>query len=181
MTPAEFDALFTAVRSSVFRLEVRQEYAVSAEDASLIAFRMGRARPERSVRTSTWPRRIAATTLAGVDWLRIRVVTRPLTEYVRWELLGYVESQAAGERIDVTERTDIDGPDFWLLDADTDAAVAVLMHYTDDGRVADRELVTDRAIIAGLVGRRDDATTGAIRLNEFLARQDSRDGAQQQA
>ncbi len=54
MTPEEFNAAFDSFRSSAFRLECLQAYAVSAEDARLRAFREGLPRPERSVRTSPW-------------------------------------------------------------------------------------------------------------------------------
>lgn len=171
LTAAEFAALFDGTQASVFRLEARQDYAVPSDDASLNAFRTGGPRPERSVRTSAWLRRIAVTTAAGVDWSRVRVVAYPLTEYTRWELIGYVESQAAGERIDLTENTDITGPDFWLIDPDTPHACAVVMHYTADGDLAERELVTDADKVTELITRRNAAAANTISLNEFLARQ----------
>ncbi|MBA3906733.1 MAG: hypothetical protein H0X35_08650 [Pseudonocardiales bacterium] len=172
MRAEEFSALFDAASHSVFRLETLQTYAVPADDASLTAFRTGTPRPERSVSTSPWLRRVAATTIAGVAWSRVRVVEHPLTEYTRWELLAYVESQAVGEQVHMVARSDVGdlGPDFWLLDAGTPMARAVLMHYTPDGELVNRELVTDVDTVADLAARRDVALTAeAISLNAFLA------------
>lgn len=173
MTAEEFNALFDGARHTVFRLETLQTYAVSAEDASLRAFREGTARPVRSVATSPWLRRIAVTTAQGVEWSRVRVVEHPLTEYTRWAMLAYVESQAAGEHIAISE-TVLDGPDFWLIDAGTSEARGVLMHYTPAGELLGREFVD--AALTGLVARRDAARDGAVPLNEFLARLDVRTG-----
>jgi hypothetical protein len=44
-------------------------------------------------------RRIALTTAAGKSWSRIHVIQEPLSEYLRYELIGYVESMAVGEEI----------------------------------------------------------------------------------
>lgn len=175
ITGDEFAALFDRFTDTAFRLERWQTYAVSAEDASVRAFREGLPRPERSVRTSPWLRRIAVTTAQGRDWSRLRVVEHPLTEYTRHELLGYVESQAAGERILVADRDDVGdlGPDFWLFDADTDHPCAVVMRYDQDGQIAERELVRDPAAVAALAAVRDRALAVAVPLNAFLAAADA--------
>jgi hypothetical protein len=83
VTPEEFDDAFDQFRVSAFRLETMQYYSVSAEDARIRAFREGTPRPERSVRTSPWLRRIALTTAAGKLWSRVHVIKEPLSEYLR--------------------------------------------------------------------------------------------------
>jgi hypothetical protein len=171
VNPAEFDALFDAARSTIFRLEQLPAYAVGgAEEDRIRAFREGRPRPERSVRTSAWMARIAVTTVAGKSWSRVRVVDQPLTEYERYELESYRESQAVGESISIVLRSTVEaeGPDFWLFDGGTEHARAVLMHYTDDGRLDRRELVEDAELLATLQARREAASATAMPLNEFL-------------
>jgi hypothetical protein len=176
VTPEELNQLFDSAHTSVFRLEKLQTYAVSADDPSLVAFRRGEPRPERSVRTNAFLRRVAVRTLtAGVAWSRVRVVEWPLTEYTRWELLGYVESQAAGEAIrlvdaDLAEDIVAGEPDFWLFDAGTRDARAVLMHYAPNGRLVGREPVTDPAEVARLATVKDETVRRSASLNEFLAR-----------
>lgn len=173
MDAASFDALFDSFTHATFRLESLQTYAVSAEDESLRSFREGTPRPERSVRTSGWLRRIALTTATGKSWSRIHLVRHPLTEYLRYELVAYVESQAVGEQIglvDLDEYPELaaSGPDFWLFDWSGDAPFAVIMHYTEDGQVLRREHVTDPARVVELDRTRRCVTEVAIPLNAYL-------------
>ncbi|MDQ4031077.1 MAG: endonuclease/exonuclease/phosphatase family protein [Actinomycetota bacterium] len=172
VTSAEFDTLFDSFTSTVFRLETLPAYAVGgAEDARLRAFREGLPRPERSVRTSPWLARIAASTAAGKTWSRVRIVDQPLTEYQRCQLESYRESQAVGEQIGLVAR-DAAGKmdvDFWLFDAGTPSAHAVLMHYHPDGRLDRREVVTDSDAVTALDARRRAVEKIAVPLNAFLA------------
>lgn len=169
LTAAEFDALFDGVVRSVVRLEALPAYAVGgAEQDRLDAFRAGRARPLRSVRTDPWLARIALTTITtGKDWSRLRVVDDPLTDYQRYQLASYRESQAVGERIRLVRRASVGGvgPDFWLFD---DRRV-VLMHYHPDGRLDRRELRDDRSVVDECRDRVERLGAGSVPLNEFLA------------
>lgn len=176
MTPDEFDAVFDQFRASAFRLETLQSYAVSSEDASLRAFREGLPRPERSVRTSPWLRRIALTTAAGKRWSRVHVIEEPLSWYIEWELLAYVESAAVGEEIRLADRGQHPelGPlreDFWLFDAELgDQAFAVRMRYDQPGSVEGYDLVRDPATLDEYRRARDLAWACSVSLNEYLAR-----------
>lgn len=170
MTPEEFNRLFDEVAESAFRFEGLPEYAVDEEDPDLRAWREGLPQAERSVRTSPWLARIARQTVVdGVDWSRVRYAPSPMPWYLRWEVGGYIESQAAGERILLTsDRSAWDGPDFWLFDADRSNAHAVLMYYDECGAQAGYELVTKDAVLARL---RIAATTlieAAAPLNWWL-------------
>lgn len=176
MTPDEFNAAFDAFQISAFRLETLQQYAISAEDAALRAFREGLPRPERSVRTSPWMRRIAATTIAGKSWSRARLVLHPPTEYVRYELISYVESVAVGEEIwlvDVNAHPELSdlGPDFWLFDAGAPDEFAIVMHYGTDGSAPGYERTTD---VGWCRDQRDAALSRSMSLAEYLAQQGNR-------
>ncbi|TDW17060.1 DUF6879 family protein [Kribbella kalugense] len=172
----EFDAQFDRFTTEVFRLENLQGYAVSEEDARLKAFRDGTPRPERSVRTEPWLARIAVSTVAGKRWERVHVVDHPLSEYLRYELVGYVESQAAGERILIAERTADEsltrlGEDFWLFDADSPTAYAVLMHYDEAGHFVGFDHTTEPAVLERCRNERELVRRHAVDLNAYLAEQ----------
>jgi len=181
LTPDEFDGLFqrfadSLTSTSVFRWEARQHYAIPKDEPSLVAFREGTPRPERSVRTSPWLRRIAASTVAGKKWTRVRVLTEPLSEYVRWELLAYVESQAAGERILVTTEFNRDEfaadllPDFWVFDGDRPAdQYAILMHYDETGVPVEFEYRDDPEGLAVWLQESWELADSATPLNQYLA------------
>ncbi|WP_020392222.1 DUF6879 family protein [Kribbella catacumbae] len=175
MNFVEFDAYFDRFATDVFRLENLQNYAVDAEDAGLKAFREGTARPERSVRTEPWLARIAVTTVAGKIWQRVHVVDHPLTEYLRYEMESYVESQAAGERIRIADRAAAEsalsglGEDFWLFDGDSPKAYAVLMHYDNAGHFVGFDHAVEPAILDRCRHERDVALRHSMGLNTYLA------------
>lgn len=142
MTDDEFNALFDTVEHSAFRYEGLPVYAVDEEDSDLAAWRAGAAMAERSVRTDPWLARIALQTVAhDIEWVRVRYAPSPLSWYVAWEVGGYVESQAAGERILLTSQRVWDGPDFWLLDAGTAQARGVIQTYKEDGSPISNDIV----------------------------------------
>jgi hypothetical protein len=168
---ADLAARFDDFRRSAFRLETLQHYAIPAEDERLRAFREGLPRPERSVRTSDWLRRVAVTTAAGKSWSRVHLIREPLSEYLRYQLVGYVESAAVGEDIrlawDTPDLPDVG--DFWLFDAGTPDVSAVLMRYGDAGQVLSFEDVTDPAALDDLWAVRDLTWARSWTLAEHLA------------
>jgi hypothetical protein len=113
------------------------------------------------VRTNPWLARIAATTIAGKSWSRVRLVRHPLTE-----------SQAVGEQIRIV---DLDahaemgrlGPDFWLFDAGESDAFAIVMRYDAAGSVLGYERTTDGGWCSEQYAA---AMAGSISLAEYLVR-----------
>lgn len=186
LTATEFDELFqrfadSPTSTSVFRWEARQYYAIPSDEPSLVAFREGTPRPERSVRTSPWLARIATSTDAGKDWSRLRYIAEPLTEYVRWELLAYVESQAAGERILIRTGAAAQPSrvDFWVFDGTEPAdRYGILMHYEDDGTPIEFEYVDRPDAVAQMQLTAEDLVAdGSTPLNAWLAARQGATGA----
>jgi hypothetical protein len=174
MTPEDFAACFDRFKESAFRLETLQRYTVPDEAERIRMFREGRPRPERSVRTSPWLRRVAVTTAAGKHWQRVHVVDHPLSEYLRYELVGYVESAAAGEEVGIADRATHPDlarltTDFWLFDADSGNAFAVPMNYDDEGHLLGYELAESPEELARRRSERDLALAHSVSLNEYLA------------
>ncbi len=173
MTSSDFDGLFDRFHSSAVRLEARPAYAVGGAEADRIrAWKAGRPRPERSVRTSPWLARIAVSTVIdGKSWRRVRVLDDPLTEYQRYQLDSYVESQAAGEQIRVARRATVGDveADVWVFDADRPDAFAAVMSYDTDGRWLGFEVVDDPGDVAAYVARVSAVEQLTVPLNEFLA------------
>lgn len=179
MTPEQFDAHFDRFTGTVFRLETLQDYGDPGEAERVAAYHRGDPQPERSIRTSPWLARIAATTLAGKRWLRVRVVEEPLTEYTRYELAGYVESQAAGEEIRIVRRDAAPAVatlrrDFWLFDAGMTDEFALLMRYGPGGEYEGAGLVTNPDLLEEFAAERELALQWAIPLNEYLAQKGQR-------
>lgn len=171
MTPEEFDALFDSFRHTVARLETLPAYDVGGQEAvRLRAFRERLPRPLRSVSTDQWLARIAISTVtAGKRWTRVRVVDEPLTDYQRYQLASYRESQAVGENVLLVPRAAGDvGPDFWLFDENEPDAHAVVMRYSEQGQWLGADLVTGQKEVRALAERLHAVAAGAVPLNEFL-------------
>ncbi len=178
LTGDEFNALFDRFRYTVVRLEALPVYDVSEEHESIQAWRRGEPRPERSVRTSPWLARIAATTaVEHKRWQRVRVISEPPTEYERYELDAYVESQAAGEQILIAPRgaaldaVDGDlGQDVWLFDeGEPETSFAAVMLYGPTGQWIGVENVSDAAVLVAISERISAVREVAEPLNAYLA------------
>lgn len=170
-----FDALFDTFRHTAFRYEGLPAYNVPDEVERIQAWREHRPRPERSVRTSPWLRRIAVTTAQDKEWSRVRAVDWPLPEYLRYELAGYVENQTAGDATSLVSRDQAShGRDFWLFDGGTEHARAAMLNYTDDGGFVGYDLITDTDALADLEATRQRLLAVSVPLNVWLAELESR-------
>ena len=172
MTFEEFDALFDTFQISAFHLETHQTYAVSEEDERLRAFREGLPRPERSIRTSPWLRRIALTTAVGKQWSRVHLIREPLSDYLRYQLIGYVESQAVGEEIrlaSLDNRPELAelGPDSWLFDAGTPGASGVLLRFDPSGNPLGIAAV-EQGAVSEVERQREVALRYSVSLADYL-------------
>ena len=170
----DFDAYFDRFHTSVFRLETLQRYTVDEEQERITAFLQGLPRPERSVRTSPWLRRIAVTTANGKRWQRVHVVDHPLSDYLRYEMASYVESAAVGEEIRIADRAESRdlaelGQDFWLFDEDAADAFALLMRYNHAGHFLGFDHTADPQNLAECSRQRAAALSHSVGLNTYLA------------
>lgn len=167
MNFAEFDAVFDRFRTTAFRLETLSRYAGDEGDEFAI-FLAGKPLPERSTQTVPWLRRVADTTAAGARWKRVHVLNRPLTDYLRFEMIGYEANIAAGEEVRIADR----GMhpelvalrrDFWLFDAETPNAFAMLMHQDTVGYLLGFDIVDDSQTIEQCRRERDLACSVPLR------------------
>jgi hypothetical protein len=140
LTPDDLGQLFASFRHSAFRLETLPAYAVDEETESFRAWKERQPAPPWQL-DRDWCRLVAEATAAGKRMHRVRVVRRPLSEYVRFELdWGYPQNIEAGEDIRILELGSADelpsvpdpdrGYDFWCFDETT----VVRLEYDGAGR-----------------------------------------------
>ncbi len=162
-----FNALFTGVRESWFRLETLQAYN-AGEAEELQEFLAGRPRPRSP---GPWHDMIRGHVAAGRSLRRVHVIREPLTDYIRWELYAYRPNIEAGEDVrvlPVPEGADWpvgvpEGLDFWLLD---DREVWV-MDYDRTGRFLACELVTDPGEVEQYRAWRDAALAASVPVGDY--------------
>ncbi|ORT61788.1 DUF6879 family protein [Streptomyces sp. CB03238] len=126
---------FKTFQTEAWRLETLPQYLVPQEAEEFAAFKAGARFP--GPYEDAWMAMVRTRSVG-----RVHIVTRPLTDYLRFEFERYYQHQApAGEDIRILDITDRPNPlpnvqDFWMFDRST----VVLMKYEADGTQIEREL-----------------------------------------
>ncbi|WP_328720862.1 hypothetical protein OHT52_16210 [Streptomyces sp. NBC_00247] len=135
-----WQAQFQTFRKEAWRLETRPAYRVPQEAEELARFLSGARFP--GPYEDDWTALIRKHRETGGSIGRVHIVTRPLSDYLRFEFERYYRHQAPiGEDIRILDVTDRENPlpevdDFWMFDRST----VVLMKYEKDGTQVEREL-----------------------------------------
>ena len=169
LTPGEFGALWDTFQHTAFKFETRDRYNVPSERESLQRFLDGQPDPDRATRP--WLARMKSATTDGKRVERVRVVSEPHSDYVRWLLAGTPLNTAAGEDIRYLPRqraSDLGLPDhdFALFDS----AQVVLLNFDADDRPLQHELVTDPGIVLRHCQWRDAAWHHAMPYEQYTGR-----------
>jgi hypothetical protein len=173
LTPDDLGRLFASFRQSAFRLETLPAYDVEEEAESLRAWRAGEPRPAWH-EDREWCRLVAHARAAGKFMQRVRVVRRPLSDYIRLEFdWGYPDNIAAGEDIRILELTGEDqlpfvpdaerGYDFWCFDGLT----VVRLEYDGAGRFVQPVDVSHHA--QQFIACQDYARRRAVPFSDYRA------------
>lgn len=149
-----FIDMLAECRQSAVHLEMRDAYAIGDEADEFEAWQRGH-RTDWDDRASWWHpyyQAVSDAVARGVVVRRARVVSEPVTQYIRYEHYITTANVMAGEQVRWLARrraTDIafPGNDFWLFD---DRLVRV-NHFTGDGAMVDQE-VLDEPALAKLCG-----------------------------
>ncbi|MFD3354927.1 DUF6879 family protein [Streptomyces fradiae] len=126
---------FKTFQTEAWRLETLPQYLVPQEAEEFAAFKAGARFP--GPYEDAWMAMVRTRNVG-----RVHIVTRPLTDYLRFEFERYYQHQApAGEDIRILDITDRPNPlpdvqDFWMFDRST----VVLIKYEADGTQIEREL-----------------------------------------
>ncbi|MBU3866052.1 hypothetical protein KN815_18810 [Streptomyces sp. 4503] len=138
-----FSELLANTRESAIHLEMRDDYGTNSR---LEAWQRGE-RVDWSDRESWWHpfhQAIADAVARGVGIRRARVVSEPVSEYIRWEHDATQGNIAAGEEVRWLPRSQAVGflvpaNDFWLFDGN----LLRLHHFAGDGSHVTDELSGD--------------------------------------
>lgn len=141
----EWAELFHSFRRSAWRWECQGTYREPGEREPFRLWRKGR-RDDSFL--DGWLAKVRGWCAQGKTFRRVRMVTEPPTEYLRWMFEVTDLNVAAGEDIRWISETDarrlgMPGHDFYLLDDER----VVIMHFGDDG-LAGAEVTSDPAVLA---------------------------------
>ncbi|MEV4878273.1 DUF6879 family protein [Streptomyces cyaneofuscatus] len=162
----DFTALLRSAERSAVHLEMRDSYMA---DTLFDLWREGRDEelPEEYRR---WQELVRETVARGVTLSRARIVSEPVTDYIRWEhSLTARHNIAAGEIVRWLPRRlasdlALPGNDLWLIDGER-----VLFHwFTGDGEWAGHEFNEDPATVKMVVTSLEALWDRAIPHEEFV-------------
>jgi hypothetical protein len=144
-TLSQFTDLLAAAQRSAVHLEMRDAYDVG--DPYFTAWAAGTSF-DRSERDQMWAGILAGPISRGVVMRRARIVSEPVTDYIRYEhAITDGCNIAAGEQVAWLPRRQasdlaLPGNDFWLFDG----ATVVFNLFTGDGQWAGDEVSTGPAV-----------------------------------
>ncbi|MGW6403671.1 DUF6879 family protein [Streptomyces sp. NPDC055134] len=147
-TVPTFPELLGSATKSAVHLEMRDSYAVDYEAGPFAQWRAGfrHVPANRASWWRPWLDLIQETVGRGVAVCRARIVSEPVSEYIRYEYSGTFTNVAAGEQVRWLPRRQasdlaLPGNDFWLIDGH----LTRWNHFTGDGASAGGEISTDPA------------------------------------
>ncbi|MBO4258050.1 DUF6879 family protein [Streptomyces griseorubiginosus] len=147
-----FDELLEAARHSAVHLEMRDQYAVGDEVEDFNDWlRTGRRDADpASEYWAPWVDMISRALDRGVTVRRARVISEPVTDYIRYEHAGTVVNVHAGEQVRWLPRYRaadllLPGADLWIFDG----VQLLFNHFTGTGEWADppMELRTEPSVV----------------------------------
>jgi hypothetical protein len=150
LTAEQWAELLTSCRQSASHVEMRDSYAAEDEKDRLQRFLATGRRdfaaeyPERR----EWLEMMRRVTGSGVRVRRARIVSEPVSDYIRWEWHGAGPTIDAGEELRWLPRRlasgiALPGNDFWLLDERR----AMFNHFSGDGVPLGQEITDDPAVV----------------------------------
>ncbi|MCS0639498.1 hypothetical protein NX801_28465 [Streptomyces sp. LP05-1] len=137
-----FSELIGDCRQSAVHLEMRDAYSVASEADDFAEWqKLGRITPESVERRRPWLDLVRKAVSRGVVMRRARIVSMPVSEYIRYEHAGTYLNVEAGELVRWLPRTEaatlaLPGADLWLLD---DRLIR-FGHFSGDGTAIGHEL-----------------------------------------
>lgn len=149
--------LLRRFQREAFRLETLAVYDIPRSADHVRAFLAGEEQPD-GFRNNPWVTTVRDAVSGGKRMYRVHILSRPLTDYLRYELAwGYHRNAEAGEEffiLDTTEQPNpLDGvPDFWMFDETT----VSVMRYSDSGAFLDSGIMPEDSA-AEFVTYRDEA------------------------
>jgi hypothetical protein len=161
LTGEDFFDLFRTFEYTAFRLEVRESYYEKEQLAQFVA-----GGPVDVSYMDDWLALNVGLRVQGKRMERVRVVSRPYSDYTRYGLWLCQYNTQAGEDIRYLHREDAAGlpdHDYWLFDSSR----LYIVRFTDDDELLGAELVEDPATIIQHGYWRDAAWHKAVPYSEY--------------
>ncbi|WP_334026204.1 DUF6879 family protein [Nocardia terpenica] len=162
----EFRDMFRSCQRSAFHLEVQDIYETPEESGPFRRFLVGE--PDDFAWLQSWLDLVREATDRGVLFTRVRVVTEPHVDYVRWSLAVSPLNIRAGEDIRYLPRRLVDlgelpADDYWLFDGN----VIAYTLFRPDGTASGAAVTTDPTQVEHCAATRDMVWRKAVPYSDY--------------
>lgn len=142
----ERDQHFASFQREVLHLEMRDAYGTQVELPHLAKWLAGE--PDDKAWLEPWREMLRKAVQAGKVFRRLRIVSEPVSDYIRFEHSDTHLLVDAGEDIRWLPRRQVSalsfpGNDFWLFDEET----VVFTIFAGNGLVVERQRTTDPGVV----------------------------------
>ena len=166
------DSLIAEFQREAVHLEMRDVYA-AADHSRFRRWQAGEVfdPAEEAEWWRPWREMMDRHREAGKILRRLRIVSEPVTEYIRFEHIDAAELVRLGEDVRWLPRQQtstllLPGNDFWCFDAET----VVFTDFSGDGAVQGYEQTTDRGLIARCLSAFEEAWSAAVPHGDYSPR-----------
>ncbi|MGH3824762.1 MAG: DUF6879 family protein [Pseudonocardiaceae bacterium] len=161
---------FTTFRGEAVHLEMRDVYATEVERDRFATWLRGEPLdPEAEAEWwRPWFEMMKRNTDAGKRLRRLRIISEPVTDYIRFEWLDAAQLVRSGEDVRWLPRRNtsqllLPGNDFWMFDRQTVA----FTHFSGDGHVLGYDMTTDPGIVEACAVAFENAWKIATPHNDY--------------
>lgn len=166
----ERDQFLTTFQREAVHLEMRDVYATEVEKTRFETWLRGQPFDPLAEAEWWWPwfELMTRNNQADKTLRRLRIVSEPVTDYIRFEWHDAAQLVRAGEDVRWLPRRRastllLPGNDFWMFDRKTVA----FTHFSGDGHVLDHQVTTDPDVVAACAAAFEQAWAIAIPHNQY--------------
>lgn len=170
ITEEDRDRFLRTYAREAVHVEMRDVYATDIEKSRFQTWLRGEPLdPESEAEWWRWWFELMdRNTSEGKVLRRLRIVSEPVTQYIRFEWLDAAKLVEAGEHVRWLPRRKastllLPGNDYWMFDRET----VVFTHFSGDGHVLDHEITRDPGLVAACGAAFDAAWQVATPHHEY--------------
>jgi hypothetical protein len=151
LTVEDWRRLFADFQHEAIHLELRDVYTIQEEQERFRHYLASGARDHaaEAAARQPWLDLVSNASRSGKRIRRARIVSEPISDYIRFEWAGTGPTVAAGEEVRWLPRSNtssiaLPGNDFWLFDEN----LLILNHFAGDGSLVGQEVSPDIELAA---------------------------------
>ena len=169
----QFQNTWNKAKNSIFRLESLPEYRIKHDLENFEKFK--KRNPYIGSKERQWFSQLKKTKQKGVKIQRTRIISLPLSDYLRYEINFWQHSIKNGEEILFLDKKDyiriksklkIKSKDFWMFDD----KVLVIFYYDSKGRWLNEKIITNNKVINNYKKLKKELIKHAVPMYDFLKR-----------